>query len=701
MPGEWFRAARLTAFVGLLRDEDPTRGMSGLDKVLSDAGVLSRIGPLLDYYTIKEPYHVGLQDLGISANATARILVLETTAIQVNGGLNEIPQGVCTLAVGRDMAAVASGVNDANASSIAHVLEQYLSTQIPARIYVKAQTTYFSGVGDAGDNDQEANEWLVLLDGFAAGPTRRGSPENAEFALHLSHFLAGLNFSSSLSGSAAAGSSPEAFSTAVFPTFLGGSGIPATVFGAVSATIATSAYTDFWGYNIPETQTVIPAMGLKGFLANLASADIFNWQNTRKIGIGGSFCKPGIPNTARNDRALFALNKLEPIWPAGGFPDGAWTGLYAAINGLRGGTGRGIHRAQILNQAAAVGYRYGMPIALNLDDAKLNVLMAGRGFGEDVASATFADLAPASFWELLVGRYSGRYQLAVAPMADRAVVVPVQPLLDAPWQIIYASEIWQWNDDFQVPVPVRGVILGGERSGGGGSGAGYNFTEAGYDSCEAGVFIFRDMPNWLISSYIYPGITSTNTLQTSPRAAAAAPWATAVLAQLGINLGSYNALGGVLGGAALAAAEEAILAAQPGQAKKTTANQLAQAYWQQEKLRYRSVFVTGRFRTDIAPGSAIVIEVPADKYVQAAINGGKNTTISGFVLRVTHSIDSVGESASTSLQLGFVRTLGETQPGQPLFANRHPFWTTVTRGLPWCDSRAMRAKLGGESDLLP
>lgn len=725
MGTEWFRSVRYKAFLGIPR-EDPgpaegTYGLSGLDRVLADAGVLELLRPTLDAHTINEPLHVSLLDRGFSnPNATPRILVIDVIQLQVDGGLNEIPRATCTVPIGRAIfdadnkrPSVIGGNTDYASASILHILEKHLTRHVPAKIHIRVETTATSGVEDDADNLGWPDEPMVLFDGIMTGPSHQAA-DSGVAVLHLTHFLAGLTFSSSLSGQVAAGGTiPAAFATGVWNNMSSGMMTAMTVYGAVAAGLAEgkALYTDFWGFQLPERSRVggdgkpvrvPPNVGLKGFLTQLAETELFNWGLVSTADFGGSFCNNKASTQLKNNQALGALNRIEPIWPrwdllgvgagpvAGGGLGGAiagsiWDSIEGAIGDAAGVDETPVDRSDLITRVGdlygAAGYRYGMPISFYLTGtAQLAPFAMSRAFAQDITGATFADLNAASFWELLTSRYAGRYQIAVAPMADRAVVIPAAPVIEGAWLIVRRSEIFEWSDDIQMPVPVRGVMLASDRRSGTGAFLdGYRQFEAGYDSCQPGVFVTREMPAWLITAYTASGINAGNTVQFGAKNMATAPWKTSILAGIA---GGGGAVGLRLG--------------NPSTTDKSTAAKLAQSLWQQERLRYRSVTLSGRFRVDVAPGSTIIAELPSDKYVRESLEavGEVPAAAQGLVVRVTHSIDCEANQASTSLQIGFVRLTAETAPGQPLYSARHPFWRTACYGAPWCDSKFFREALG-------
>lgn len=695
MAGEYYRVVKPITFLGLPRAE--------LDASLPPSD-LDTIRPFLDRNTVHEPLHVSLRDQGIISNVqTPLILRLDTIASEISGGLNEIPAATCVVAVGRDLGLMAAGASDFDSVAVVHILEKYLSQHVKAKIYFQAVTTAMEGFGDLSDNEPWPDETVVLFDGYTSSPTRRGSPDSSTFVLKLSHFSAALGFSSSISASVAAGSaSPAAFRPLVFGSLLSGIGSPMTPYGAVTAALAggTALLTDFWGYQVPAGTATPPSLGLKGFLDKLANDDQFNWAGFRIADLGGTACSRRPVEQLKNNRALAALARIEPIWPdwaaiggavggPGGIANAAasarinWNNVKTAIDSARDDRAaqfstKAIDRADIISRAgnsySSAGYRYGVPINFYLTDSTLAPLVQSRGFAMDITAATFANLAPLSFWELLVGQYSPNYQIAFAPMADRAVMMPVQPVLDDVWQFVASSEIFSWEDDIQTPVPIRGVILVSDRASSAGTFAqGFNNLEAGYDSCQDGVFIIKQMPSWLMSAYRAPGVASKGAGGTR------------------VTTANPSAMAAITG--------TAITSVDPPDTKKSTANRLAKAYYQQERLRYRNIYVTTRLRHDIGPGSIVAFELPADKNVRAVVGDNRDSIMVGMVLRVTMSLNAEGDTASTSYQIGFARTQAELKRGQPLFGDSHPFWSTATYGIPWADSVWTRQQLGTAASL--
>lgn len=723
---EFYKSVALSAFVGIDRES--------LDRVLLLAGAPQVVFDVLERHTAREPYHVGMADAGYRAPGTLspsdpgntpRIVVIQVSAVQIDAGVNEIPKATCVVSIGRDAALLAAGRGDLEAASPIHLLERYLNRYVAAKIYLAGMLTTSQAGFDFGDPPGQPDEPVVLFDGLTVGPTRRGSPEGAELVLHLAHFTAGLTQSSVISAQTAAGTgAPAAYFAAAPPVFTTGVLPGVTPWGSLLTAVAggAAAYTDFWGYRATVNFGASSARrgGIKAGLLALTQTDHFAWQAfAYAAGVGIRGCAAGaLPTAPPNTGAAAALARLEPFYSLAGATELAnWGALDRQIRAAQAAHPlTPVTRADLAGGAnyAAAGYRYGVPVALSVNQVLLGPLGFGPSFAGDLASIMVHELAPMSAWEVLTARIAARFQVAVLPMADRGVVAPFQPLLDTPWQRLYATEVFGWEDDVQTPLPVRGVVLTSDRVSAAGAkvdgndparaAAAQQQMAAVYDSCEDGVFVFRDMPGWLSAVSNAPWIWA-GTAFAGPRMDPKVPWALGprVAAADDRLLAAVGATGGgaVVGALVAGLGRVAGAPAAPPALARTLAVRYAQALFQQERTRGRSVYLTGRFRYDIGPGSVVTCELPGDRYVRAAVGANRDTTMTGMVIRVTLVLDAEAPKAFTAFQLGFVRTQAETLPTSPLYATGHPFWATVCRGVPWADAAWVRAALGAGDTLVP
>ena len=732
LAGEYYRAYKPTAFVGIRRVD--------LDPLLRAGGAPAAVFRVLDLYTIPEPLHVSLRDAGAETLAdTPFVLALEATAVQIDAGLNEIPRATCALAVGRDVSALVAGFGDLAATSPVHLVERYLNTYVAARVILtRMPVTSHEGARNRADAEF-GDEPVVLFSGGTVGPTRRGTADENSFVLHLAHFTVALTQASSVSNLVAAGTAtPAAYFAVAPPAFTTGVFGGITPWGAGLAAVAggAAAYTDFWGYRNRAT-VGSERYGVKGFLEALAGHTSFNWQAfaaARALGPAPRAGCPAVNNPGNNgpinpfappgNRAVDnVLVQIEPFLTETRLdPDAEVANqarLDAAVRAAQAGRpdGAGVTRADLIaadpGAYAQSGYRYGVPVSFRANHVALGPHGSGLGFAADLVGQTFSQLAPASHWELLTARYAARFQFAFAPQADRGAVIPFQPLLDRAWRRIYAADVFAWEDDVRTPVPVRGVVLTSRYGNGAGGFVDGNGAAAGaaawhgmaavYDSCEPGQFVFRDLPGWMLLNQ--PSVYAATTMRTVPKADARVPGAVGPLAAAAPGLVDAAAM--AVAGTALVTGLRAALGfvdgapTAPSAFARSIAYRYAQAAYQQLRTQPRTAYVTGRFRYDIAPGSVVAVELPADRYVRAALDqvGVGATTMNGIVLRMTLNLDAEAQKASTALQIGFTRTEAEATIGSPLYATGHPFWATACCGLPWSDATWIRDLLGDDDGL--
>jgi hypothetical protein len=693
----YYRAGRPTALLAINWDD--------MSVVLGAAHAPIEVVNYLVAKLEPVPYTVRHADEGVAPGQQPKALIVDPVAVQVDAGLNELPRAVCVLPAGRDGGLVAAGATGLDPVAVAHVIDQYLLRPVRAAIYSTVKFLSSAGTEDPNDQLDDLDEWVCLFDGRLVGTTRRRTDRSASVVCHLAHFAAALAQSSMLSGDLAVGTtSIAAHAAGSILTPITGVLSTATTFGAGMAAVAIgpAVYTDFWGYAAAAAVGTPGGYGIRGFLADLAGRNMFNWRGFALT--GASAC--GSDFDRKNDDALAAIARIEPFGGTAGTLAANWATVDKAVRAAQTGAaaGRGVYRSDIVEAEpvayADAGYRFGVPVAFRADQvAHGSYGGTAVGFATDLIGLQGGQLQPQSMWDF-VTTAAARFGLAVCPMADRMVVVPFQPLADGWWQTVYASEVFSWDDDVQAPIPVRGVALAGRRVGTTGVGPDGNAPGAvqslvgGYDSCEPGVIIVRDAPAWMLNT-VNPASFATYGVG-GPRAAAAAPRATTALARDGIRVAA-TATAAALGiptAVVLAGVDRLVPAAGKKGEKDDLFARTAKQLFQLERARYRSVSVLGRFRHDIGPGSVIRLELPADKYVKAAVSGGDPVLMTGSVLRVTLQIDAEARTATTALQVGFVRMPGETLPGSPLHATDHPYWATLSLGVPWADSDLVRIRLG-------
>jgi hypothetical protein len=608
-----------------------------------------------------------------------------------------------------------------------HFLERYLRAPLAARVYLRVQD--HGGLGLPGydvNDDAWPAETMVLFDGLLTDVSPRAGAADSTFTINLAHFLAVLTHSSATASQVAPGTAfPVAFNVAAAPTILAGGVRLTGGFGAGTLAVAggLGLETDFWGYHVELGAGIVAngvrGYGIKGFLDTLAGFDLVNWAALQQgAALGATNCVGNQP--VRNDQAADALDRIEPF----NYRTADWKTLRQASAAFQAG-GQAVYRGKYNGTAAGkaayvgAGFRYGVPVAFFQGQLAQGGLGIGNGFASSLVYMSRQATYQGTFWDILVGHCVPEFQVALAAYATGAVVMPFNPILPFTnrWQTIHSNEIEEWGADFSDPVPVRGVALVSRtRSKTGLFQGGIDITspetlarfqqvDAVFDSCTKGAFVFRDTPTWMAAAQALPAVHAPATL-TRPRPLSSVPWTMAPLARLAAEdtLGLATGIAAVGGGAAAAAVGfklDALTAPTPS--LRSVAYRHARALYQQSRLQHRSLYVRGRLRVDIAPGSTVHLEVPADKFVRDAVGANRDTRMCGVVLRMTITVDAERNEASTAFQVGFVRTESEgvERPDNPLHSNSHPYWATACLGLPWCDTAAVRAKLGDGSTIDP
>lgn len=554
-----------------------------------------------------------------TADPATNSISLDLSSATLDFGLNEVPQATLSVAVGRKMD---------NVASIAplHYLIEVLQTQVPIKVYCQISST--SGT--------KFEFWpaapFLAFDGIVTHAGYRTMYGAAEFAILVSHWLVQLGYSSTLSRSSSPANPIQISYDAALPDYNSAGASLLNKWNEVATTQLQTLMAgpvvqkDLWGFtqSIPITTSsgfaVVETGGIQQFLLALASRDRFNWRTLQTF---NNACKPGEIAQANNE-ATTALNRFEPTVSGGDYELGVPLNLVPQFD------------------AAAVAQR----------------------IAYEIATETPEKLANHTFWDKLVGEYAPSYLFSVVPLVDRALVVPFTPGLRQDdgalsQEVIYAREISEFDMARTVPKPIRGVGLFLERAL-----ATNAAVTAGrsidlsllpmYDTCQDGIIVFKHGPSWLVNTTL-ANFETLKTVLDNPIPA---------------NQGAQAP-------AQLPFADATLLPAN---------QQLWQAYCQalyiQEVLRYRQARLSGKLRFDLAPGSAVAVEVPNDRFVNAAINeDGSSDFLFGTVMRVSIAINAEAQKAGTSLQIGFIRNAAEDKSNNTSI-DSHPIWATPWYGAP-------------------
>lgn len=314
----------------------------------------------------------------------------------------------------------------------------------------------------------------------------------------------------------------------------------------------------------------------------------------------------------------------------------------------------------------AGGYEYGVPLSMT----DFDILGTQPGIQAVVMDASQEGLRAfmgSTIWEKIVSDYGSRYLFSVAPMASRALIVPVIPGLLTTWVTIDPDEYDSVSLSNFLPRPLRGVILetgANSQFGAQGlvKGQGLAITTIGgrfeNDSMTSGMIYFREAPQWVSN-----GVSQ------------------AAFAQAAANAVHGNAMGGAAG--AVAAGIPAPIALR--QMAKILWDEYAKAMYLYEVFKTRRGTVTGKIRFDICPGSSVALITTEEKFVAASgINLGEQI-LYGVVTNVTVMIDSEAAQGYTGLEISYLRDSNENLDPN-LTTEAHPVWSTPWAGAPLVES---------------
>ena len=544
------------------------------------------------------------------------VVRLDTISYQSDWDINSIPHGSIQVAVGRrgDNPSIVSQIHD-----LVDSMKVLLRCQV--WMHVMERSNFYQ---DGFALDPWPQEPFVCFDGYVCGTgfrTSRGVTGNeAGFRLDLIHWLADLNFSSSLSRTSHQ-LNPAQYS---FPaTFHTGAG---TLPRFVAATMPLHYFTttrvsnDFWG------KAMLP------WLKNLCQHDRFNIREVPEINTN--------PLRGMNYEAARALDRMEPF-------------------NVVAGTGPAA-------DAVVPSYQYG--VKLELDRGTLAADAAARTMANSVGRETADSMATHTIWDKVAAQYAPNYLFSVVPMVDRALVVPFIPGIRTWWKTIYAEEHDAIEISGQLPRPLRGVgvftgrgsIAGGYASRPGTVPVDPALTQrigGYYENSEqrGGMVMLKRGPDWLTNLPV-PYLWG---------AGASAP-------------------NSVHGTASNPGAGNTATVARPQALRGTATylwQRYAQSLYIIEVLKGRSCTIKGRLRFDIAPGSSVRIQTAREQFVAAELDAPLTENTFGSVIRVSIVANSEACQAGTVFHVGYVRSANENLI--PSFSTvRHPLWKNLWDGAP-------------------
>ena len=534
--------------------------------------------------------------------------------------INQMPEAVCVLAVGRNVATLeAAAVHDDGGAATTVTADGDTVVRRAQRLRaMKKAQIYFHPAGEfKPDGTPWPDKRILIFDGYYVGFGYPKINGRVSFSVNLIHWLADLGFSSALS-SISHPDTPVDIST--YPM----------VIASLTNESGTNELSGFIGALVGDEMVLKNLSSdiwaaIRGLLCAISAYPGF---------IPGGVTVGGVISILKsNNRAGRALARIEgPKGQCGEFPN--------------------------------TNYRYGVPLVLAGEMEPVKPMIS-----YEMTSKQSVNIAHQTMWDLLIGDYCLSFGLDLCPMIDRAVVVASLPGYrgkadpDNPrgdkffWRDIDAREYAMIDENAMIPKPLRGVVVHGStatEAGAGselvtdvtGTGMAGAFASKAEDDSDGAIF-YQPLPGWMSKlSMAFVNAGSSTGTTGKPINSATTPGAKKEPPPTGTI-------------------SDIIEKARP------VCSRYAQLIFIQNALRGRSATISGKLRFDIAPGSHVRILGSAERFMAGsdALAAPRYAQVN----RVTIEIDSEARRAATSFVLTHMRNEQENKDERTSIAD-HPFY---------------------------
>lgn len=336
---------------------------------------------------------------------------LGLSAFSGSWAMNQIPEAMCTLAVGRNAA-------DGTTLAAIHKFAAKIKTMVKATV-----TATFSGQY-MPDKDWPKKP-LVIFEGYYVGFSYQKVNGRIQPVAHLLHWLTDLGFSSCLSAATHPAIAGSLIDAAVFQSKraapgAGGGGQAIFLPHMIGhADLNTNLHEDLWG-------------ALKQYMCDMSNYTGFYPVGVGDPGLGRCGGKDTLNVLTSNNRATRALARIEG--PGG--EDCAGDGV------------------------TNTDYKYGSKLTFATPlDVESNAI---AGY---IGSAMVSDMVQHTFWDLLIGVYCPLFGFDLCPAIDRVVIFPSIPGWRGKggkyWRDISPSDYDYVDETAALPKPLRGVVIHG------------------------------------------------------------------------------------------------------------------------------------------------------------------------------------------------------------------------------------------------
>ena len=530
---------------------------------------------------------------------------------------NQIPRAMCVLATGR---LASDGQTPAK-----------IHANLDAFVHMMKAEVRLRPSGEWNNELDWPEEETRIFDGRLLGTGFQKISGKVQFVVYLTHWLADMNFSSSLSSNSHP-SNPSQYTFSAVVESLIKSGLA----GGKPYLLSQTAEAD--SINFQTVREDLWARALKPLFCALAEE--------KHVRISGELAQCVQLVAGNNEQALSALKRIEGEIGAGD-----------------AGEQCSLERSCF---TPALSMEFG-------DDADAIPQEIADAISQTIRRQTIESFAQSTLWGKLVGTIGPQFMFSVVPLVERALVVPFMPGIRQTYCKVISSGDYNHIDlPAELKRPIRAVaIYNGKEMitnlvGGGQSSvriAGVGGCFAPDDATDQGMIYFQRGPSWL-DNIPSSGISAGNTLGINGRIPASTVTTPRANKDDGLKGGDVDR-------------EQRVTSALE------LYNGYAHALFVIEALRGRTGILSGKLRFDISPCSNVKIFGTTEKFLSKE-EDLQGRTIIGTVLRVSTVIDAEASRAGTAFQLGYVRTEQENRDDKTSVDN-HPLYTTRFLGAPMVD----------------
>jgi hypothetical protein len=282
-----------------------------------------------------------------------------------------------------------------------------------------------------------------------------------------------------------------------------------------------------------------------------------------------------------------------------------------------------------------------------------------EALGDSITAAvqkmTYESFIHQTFWEKLIGEYCPSFLLSVVPRIEDTLIIPFTPGYRTPYKTIKAKDTDQLSPASELKNPLQAIgILASVRSE-----TGFDLRNAGdvgiggyyrAGTVESGKVQLLEGPTWLSHPFTEYRYTDRS------------------LGGGKIPIGTAFAPGE---GEEVDVDPKAIM-----EANKTLINNYAHSVYVVQALRTRQATIRDKVRFDIAPGSTVKIENVGEKFLA---RDGAAQNYYGEVIKITTSVDCMGNQANTTFHVAYVRSEAENRNDDTSVAE-NPIWSNAFQG---------------------